>query len=561
MVYGNTKCLDEGITKDFETLGISHITSVSGSNLAMFISIIGLIFQKTDRYKLLKYIIELLAVIFFNMICSGEYSIVRASICFVISKLFILFGKKTHPIKILIISLYILLLINPYSIFNLGLQLSYLATLGIILFSKKITHSIIRVFKKIEKKKRIYKLICIISDCISITISAQILILPIQIINFHSISLMLLPANVLVFFITTPILFLGLMGVIFAFIPSISILLFKIISPFIYVFMYIVKSLASITPKLSIAAPPYIIVLLYYFLIIAIIYIDKYVIEIIKIKEKYIKKSNILKVIIITVFIILIIFSYIYITYFDEYIYFFNVGQGNACFLRYNGTNIVLDAGSLQDNLSFNVLDNFFKSKGIETIDLIIISHFHKDHVNAVYDLIKNYNIKEIVYSLPIENSGLYEEIMELSKDKKIQQKIVGKGDIFTTNNIKFKILLPSKKNVIQDNDIANANSMVLQIEIKDKKYLFMGDATKSSEEHILKNNELEDVYLLSVGHHGSKTSTCEEFIQEINPSLAIISSKKSVYGHPSQIVLEILKKYKIKVLITEKLGAIKIKL
>jgi len=561
MLYGNKLKLDEEIEENFKTLGISHIISVSGSNLAMFISVIGIIFQNTKKNKWLKFSIELISVIFFNLLCVGEYSILRASICFVISNIFVLFKKKVNPIKTLIISLYILVLINPYSVFNLGLQLSYLATLGIVVFSKKIFFCLLKLFKKLEKRKKVYKIINIIVNCISLTLSAQIFVLPVQITSFNTISLMLVLSNILVYFINIPILFVGLLSIVISFIPVISALLLKIIIPFIYLLINVSKFLEKLIPQLLIPSLPLIIWILYYGLLFSFLYIDKYVGEIIKIKGKYIKRGNIYKIILAFSFVVCVVISCVYIACFEEYLYFFNVGQGNTAFLRYNGLNIVIDAGSLQQNLSFNTLDNFFKQKSIQKIDLVILSHFHTDHVNAILKLIQSYNVKEVVYSLPKEENIIFKTILNLLKEKNIKQTVVDTGDEFNLKNIEFKIFSPNENYTIEDKDITNANSMVFQIEIEDKNYLFMGDATKITEEYILKENNLEDVYLLSVGHHGSKTSTSEELLKEIKPEIAVISSKESVYGHPSEEVLEILNKYNVNVLITEKLGAIQIKI
>lgn len=560
MLYGEDLELDEEIEENFKIIGISHITSVSGSNLAMFISVIGIIFKNSQKNKWIKFLIELLSVIFFNLLCSGEYSILRASICFVISNICVLLKKKVHPIKTLLISLYILILLNPYSVFNLGLQLSYLATLGIVVFSKKISFGLLKLFKKIEKKK-IYKIINIIVNCISLTLSAQIFVLPVQITSFNTISPMLIISNILVYFITIPILFVGLFSVVVSFIPVIPILFLKLTLPFVWLLVNVSEFFAKFTPQLLIPSFPLYVWLLYYGVVFSFLYIDKFVGEIIKIKGRYIKSGYIYKIILTSFFLIIVVFSHVYIAFCEEYLYFFNVGQGSTAFLKYNGLNIVIDAGSLQQNLSFNTLDNFFKQKGIQQIDLVIISHFHTDHVNAISSLIQSYNVKEVVYSLPKAENILFNNILNLLKEKDIKLSVVNAGDVFALKNIVFKIYSPRKDYIIEDNDITNANSIVLQVDIEDKKFLFMGDATKNTEEYILKENDLEVVYLLSVGHHGSKTSTSEELLKELKPEVAVISCKESVYGHPNKEVLEVLEEYNVNVLITEKMGAIKIKI
>lgn len=128
---------------------------------------------------------------------------------------------------------------------------------------------------------------------------------------------------------------------------------------------------------------------------------------------------------------------------------------------------------------------------------------------------------------------------------------------------IKFKILSPDVNLKIKDNDVANANSIVTVINIENKNFLFMGDATKNTEKEILKNintlPEIIDVY--QVGHHGSKTSSDNNFIGKLNIKEGIISSKKKVYNHPAKETLNTLSKHNIKVKITEKNGACKIKI
>ena len=88
-----------------------------------------------------------------------------------------------------------------------------------------------------------------------------------------------------------------------------------------------------------------------------------------------------------------------------------------------------------------------------------------------------------------------------------------------------------------------------------------MGDSGKVAENYLMNNNLAKNIYLLLVGHHGSKSSTSDEFVVYAKPKVSIISSKKSVYGHPAKRVVDVLKKYNSKILITENLGAIKIKI
>ena len=132
-------------------------------------------------------------------------------------------------------------------------------------------------------------------------------------------------------------------------------------------------------------------------------------------------------------------------------------------------------------------------------------------------------------------------------------------------------VLSPPKNSYIKDSDILNANSTIYLVDTSIKKIMYMGDSTKETEKYLLNeyiNSEREEVKkiketinnldIYQVGHHGSKTSTYEVFISKINSCNAIISADKNVYGHPNDEVLDILNKYKFKILITQKKGAIK---
>ena len=122
--------------------------------------------------------------------------------------------------------------------------------------------------------------------------------------------------------------------------------------------------------------------------------------------------------------------------------------------------------------------------------------------------------------------------------------------------------MLSPTEQYIRSKDEINSNSLVCKILIKDKQLLYMGDATLETEEALIREyNKLKNIYILKVGHHGSKSSTGEKFIQKVKPENAVISADKRYYGHPHSQVTSILKKYNVNIYITEKQGAIKFKI
>ena len=263
------------------------------------------------------------------------------------------------------------------------------------------------------------------------------------------------------------------------------------------------------------------------------------------------------------------LFFSIYRLYFEEYVYFFNVEQGNMAIIRKNRKVIIVDIGSTTKNLAYNIISNFLNAKAIHKVDIVFLTHMHEDHVNGIYQLLENFKVCAIAFKNPpegYENNEFY-NITNLANNKKIRRIEVNYMDDIDVTGINVKVITSKTNEVINSSDMLNSNSSVYLVELdKNSSILFMGDATKETEKWILKNvinekaNLFENVIAIQIGHHGSMTSTSEEFIKNFKDAVAIISSKKKKYGHPSSETIEILKKYNFDIVITEKEGAYSIK-
>jgi len=179
-----------------------------------------------------------------------------------------------------------------------------------------------------------------------------------------------------------------------------------------------------------------------------------------------------------------------------------------------------------------------------------------------------NIKIQSVCYSIPYTKVDECNKLEKLLKDNKIGIIKLKENDNIKIYDINIDILAPPINYYIKDNDMLNANSTVYLITIINKNYLFLGDSTKNTEQYILKaylNNDknveikekLKNIYVYQVAHHGSNTSSSESFVNELNIKNAIFSAQKSVYGHPSEKVIEIFNNLNCKLFLTEKNGAI----
>ena len=176
----------------------------------------------------------------------------------------------------------------------------------------------------------------------------------------------------------------------------------------------------------------------------------------------------------------------------------------------------------------------FFKSIGVKKIDYLILSHGDFDHIGDAINLVENFKVEKVIF-----NCGEYNDL------EQGLIKVLDKKNISYYSCVKKIDSLYFLQTKEYDNE--NDNSNVIYTEINGYKFMFMGDAGVEKERDILDKYNISDIDVLKVGHHGSKTSSSETFINEINPKYSVISvGKNNSYGHPNKEVLDTLEKSKI---------------
>ena len=223
---------------------------------------------------------------------------------------------------------------------------------------------------------------------------------------------------------------------------------------------------------------------------------------------------------------------------FNTYVYFLDVGQGDSSLIYSKHKVILIDTGG-NDNIK--VCDNtikFLKSTGKSKINYLVLTHGDYDHMGEAINLINNFKVEKVIF-----NCG---EFNELEKDliKVLNKKKIPYYSCIKELNINdSKLYFLNSKYYGNEND----NSSVIYTEFDNHKFLFMGDAGLEVEEDLIKKYNLQDIDVLKVGHHGSKTSSGKEFVNELNPKYSVISvGKNNRYGHPNDSVLDNLENSKI---------------
>lgn len=248
-------------------------------------------------------------------------------------------------------------------------------------------------------------------------------------------------------------------------------------------------------------------------------------------------RQLILGLILVNSIIYSIIFSYILDR---NLVVFFDVGEGESVLIKDQKNIFLYDTGKYPTKL-FSQLDkklNFFNKK----IDILFISHPDKDHYFSTFEILKRYKVRLVAVSQINSNDSLYQELIQLIKNKNIPIIVLKRGDLIKTNNFKILVLNPNlnfdKK--VKDNDL----SLVLKV-IGKNSYLLSSDIEKKAINDLVSCcAKYLQANIFLVPHHGSKNSLNENFYILVKPSVSVIQVGKNYYGHPHKEVIENLKKY-----------------
>lgn len=536
ILIGERDNIQEDIIESFRTANLSHILAVSGAHTSYIILGITYLISKSKTPKRIGYIITIINLLIFIIITGASYSVVRACIMAIVVIGAKICYRKENFFTSICISLIIILIQNPFAINDIGLKLSFMGTAGIVIFNKSITNFFIKL--KIKQK---------IAEALSVTFSAQLMIMPITILNFNTISLTFFISNIL----ASPLLgIIIIFGFISIFISSILNPISKILFLILHIFLELLILVSKVTEKIPgssilVKTPNILFAIVYYILILFFNYFfvikqnptrrfHKKIIKIITIKNI----KNAFKVIAVVFLIILLLTRIVRIINPTLKIYFIDVGQGDSTLIvTPKNKKILIDGGEGKTNVLFQYL----LDRRINKIDYIIISHFDSDHCNGLIEIIEKMRVENIVMSKQSKESEEYKKNLEIIKQKNIKVSSVKAEDkIIIEKNLYIKILNPAEKFEFQD---LNNNAIVAKLVYKNFSMLFTGDIEKA-EENLAKKykNELKST-ILKVAHHGSKTSTSEEFLKYVEPQIALIGvGENNKFGHPNQITIEKLK-------------------
>ena len=483
LLFGDNK-LDKEIKTSYQINGISHLFSVSGYHINFITSIIYFYLDRVTYNKKIKYITVDIFLVLYLLLCNTT-SLLRCTVMNILLSINHLLKLDIKKIDIVLLTLILCIIINPFIIYDIGFIYSYTISFFLILYKNKY-----------KTNNKLLKIIYI--SLISFLVS-----LPINIYTSYEINFLSIILNIII----VPIVSLILLPL------SLLTLIFPILDNILYLITSILEKISLYTSNINIfkqvlSKPSIILIIIYYLVIILILSKNKhyYLILILLIFHKTIPLYN----------------SNLEVVMFD-------VGEADSMLISTPSkkVNILIDTGR---GIDINNIIIYLKSIGISKLNYLIITHGDEDHIGGALYLIDNFKVDNVIL-----NKGDYTELeVELIihlKNKNIKY----------TNNINKIPLLGSYMYLLNTKKFSNENdnSIVTYFEYQKYKFLFMGDSSSKTEEYLINNYNLTNISFLKVGHHGSNTSSSTHFINKITPKVSLISvGRNNFYHHPNKEVL-----------------------
>ncbi len=494
-LLGDKHDLEEEVIDSYQTNGISHLFAISGMHISLLSAILFWLLRRFHMSMILSTILVMAFILFYMTLVDFTPSVARSVVFFCLLSLKKLFRLKTSTVSIFLGMIGLLLFFRPLIIYDVGFQYSASISFFLILYRKHL------------KQNSYFRNLLVISTV------AFLLGLPISLYHFYQVNLLGIVLNLFfVPFVSFVVFPLTLLTFCFPFLDSVYLFFTNIMET---ISLYFVRFDCL---NFVFGRPSLFWIFLYYLFLLFYLFSGK-------------RKFAILTV------VLSMIFYFQLILFPRQFFIFIDVGQGDATLFHSAGKTMLIDTGGKlfsSSSLASDTLVPLLHSLGIRSLNYLILTHGDYDHMGEGITLVESFKVGKVIF-----NSGKYNDLelalIQVLNEKNIpyyqniQELRMGNQSFYFLNRQLY--------------DDENDNSMVLYTELHGIKLLFMGDAGVEVEEDLLEKYNFRDIELLKVGHHGSKTSSSEEFIHKINPRYSIISvGKNNWYHHPNEEILNRLK-------------------
>ena len=519
---GDKSAMDDGDYLAMQETGLAHLFAVSGLHCAFLVTLLALLISRRQR---LLCAVTIPLLLFYMVMVGMSPSVVRACIMQIFLLIAPLFRRGSDPLTSLAAALLVILLCNPFAAASVSLQLSFSATLGMVLLSSRLYKLLTGWYK--GKCRPLRAALCFVAANLSATLSAVVFTAPLTAWYFRIFvlvaplsSLLAVPAAGWSFMAAFVTVLLG-----FVWLPLAS-LLGWISWALVRYILWIANGMMSWRYHAVYFTNPY---LIYWLLFLYAVFIGCAATP--DGKRKYLLASA-LSVLTLTAAIWVNRQDYQYgvLTALT-----LDVGQGESVILTSDGETALVDCGSSNSYKDPGGLAaDTLHSMGVRELSAVVVTHYHADHTNGLYEVLRRIPV-QTVYLPDIEDEyGVRERLVSLAEEKGAQVTYVTKETADTLGDTVLTIYPP-----VQSGGDLNELGLTALASAGDFDLLITGDMSGSTEKKLVETYALPDIEVLVVSHHGSRYSSNIRFLKAVMPEAAVISVGDNNYGHPSEETLQ----------------------
>ncbi|MDW7740049.1 MAG: DNA internalization-related competence protein ComEC/Rec2 [Bacillota bacterium] len=575
MLFGQRYRLSEEVEENFRRSGAGHLMAVSGLHVGLVALIILGFFQMLKIKGRFPLLLAIILVFAYAYLTGMRPPALRAAIMVSAALAALLLDREKDLPSAIALAALVTLSMNPSLLFTVGFQLSYAATL-----------TIIYAYRPVEHLLRSTRAPRILHAPLTVTISAQIGVLPLSLYYFHHLPVGALGFNLLLMPLIAFIIGFGLTGALLSFIwPLAGSILLWAARPLLELMIFLTGISKLPGFYLTVYPPGLLTLIAIYLLMAGIIYSYHYrniLFESVKkpgflfcIEAVHAVKNNLIKphigkivVIILLIAVVLVWGGIIFPGNDDLRVTFIDVGQGAAVLIETPCSAVIMvDAGG-EPAYSGNpaavgekVVLPYLRSQGIRYLDLAIITHPHEDHFGGFIPLIGTIPVEQLLISPAAGNSELYDLLLTnaINAGTKVIEAV--EGMVWTCgDDLQIEIISPPGRLLTGIGSDLNNNSVVALLRYKEFVILLTGDIEDAAAVRLLGKNINLSAHVLQVPHHGGYMDSFPEFIEAVSPTVAVIQTGPNPFGHPHPYIIDTLEEIEVITCRTDLHGAVIVK-
>jgi competence protein ComEC len=536
MLLGQRASIPPEVNDDFNRAGISHLIAISGSNVSIVAQ-----FAVTSLAWLLGRRLSIVGafvlIALFTLVVGATPSVVRAAIMGVVMLGAVLAGRSGSALTAVALAAALLTAVSPLAVLDVGFQLSFAATVGLIILARPLQEIIAPLLSRITPDG----VAAVLSESVSVTAAASLAVFPITAANFHRVSLVAVPANIVAVPLFTATILLsgvtaaaGLMSGAagdvagrFALVP-------------LWALIQIAGAFASLPhATVSIDAGGVAIAVAFYGSFGVVTFVlsrrRRLGLELPRLSPGWALPATVL----VLVAGARLWFSVLSADAGTLTVAVLDVGQGDAILITTPaGQRILVDGGPSGSRLLADLSREL--PAGAKRIDLVVMTHPQEDHVAGLVDLLSRYDVKKAVVSGTSSDTGAYRAWLTEVAARRVPVEVVRFGEAAELGGgARLEVLSPALPYLAHTEDDLNNNAVVLRLTYGAVSFLLTADLGPEGEARLLSERGDLRATVLKVGHHGSASSSTEDFLTAVRPTLAVISvGADNTYGHPAPSTL-----------------------